>query len=376
VSSFLRLRAAKDPELNAESGFAELVAFLARDVVARSRETAAKTAAAEVDFVASQLEQQSQAERAVLDAPQATEQVVKELDRVQEQAKRLVHPAATWQQTLSDGIQDLVADVEHDLQSRLRTVIHDIEEVIDSGDPQDTWADTEVWLRRQIAIVTVANRDLLTERAELLAQEVAEHFQLPEGAKLVLPLPGTSDVEAVVLAPASTLAMPGGKLAPLLIAARSSYYLPMMMGTVAANVMGGGIVVHLAMAGFSLVLGTGIGKKIIGDEKKRQRTYRQQQAKAAVRRFIDEVAFVMNKETRDVLRTAQRHLRDDFQARALQLERSAYEAMEAARRVSELDETQLAARERELQAREDQLGSVRAAAREVAGVRELAGARG
>ena len=376
VSSFLRLRAAKDPDLNAESGFAELVAFLARDVVARAREKSAKTAAVEVEFVASQLEQQSQAERAVIDAPQSTEQVVKELDRVQEQVKRLIHPTATWQQTLSDGIQDLVADVEHDLQARLRTVIHDVEEVIDSGDPQETWNDTEVWLRRQIAIVTVANRDLLTGRAEDLAQDVSDHFQLPEGAKLVLPLSGTTDVEAVVLAPASTLAMPGGKLAPLLVAARSSYYLPMMMGTVAANVMGGGIVIHLAMAGFSLVLGTGIGKKIIGDEKKRQQTYRQQQAKAAVRRFIDEVAFVMNKETRDVLRAAQRHLRDDFQGRAMQLERSAYEAMEAARRLSELDETQLAARELELQTREGQLESVRAAAREVAGAREPAVSRG
>ena len=116
-----------------------------------------------------------------IDAPQSTEQVVKELDRVQEQAKRLIHPTATWQQTLSDGIQDLVADVEHDLQARLRTVIHDVEEVIDSGDPKDTWNDTEVWLRRQIAIVTVANRDLLTERAEQLAQDVADHFELPEG---------------------------------------------------------------------------------------------------------------------------------------------------------------------------------------------------
>jgi hypothetical protein len=201
----------------------------------------------------------------VLEAPHATEQVVKELDRVQEQAKRLIHPTATWQQTLSDGIQDLVADIEHDLQARLRTVIHDVEEVIDSGDPKDTWDDTEVWLRRQIAIVTVANRDLLTERAEQLAQEVAEHFKLPEGTKLAIPLAGKADFDSVVLAPASSLAMPGGKLAPLLMAARSSYYLPMMAGTVAANMMGGTVVLHLAMAGISLVLGTGIGKKVIGD---------------------------------------------------------------------------------------------------------------
>jgi predicted GTPase len=55
VSSILRLRAVQDPELNAESGFSELVTFLARDVVARTRERSARTAAVEVDFVASQL---------------------------------------------------------------------------------------------------------------------------------------------------------------------------------------------------------------------------------------------------------------------------------------------------------------------------------
>ncbi|MGB7982129.1 MAG: dynamin family protein [Candidatus Nanopelagicales bacterium] len=369
VSSFLRLRAAKDPGLNAESGFSDLVAFLARDVVAATRTHSAKAAAVEVDFVASQLEQQSQAERAVIQAPQTTEQVVAELDRVQEQAKRLIQPTATWQQTLSDGIQDLVADVEHDLQARLRTVLHDVDEVIDSGDPQDTWGDTEVWLRRQIAIVTMANRDLLTARAEELAQDVADHFELPAGSKLVLPL-GGADGDAAALAPASTLAMPGGKLAPFLVAARSSYYLPMMLGSVAAGVLSGGIVIHLTIVGFSLVLGTGIGKKIIGDEKKRQRTFRQQQAKAAARRFVDEVAFALNKETRDILRTAQRHLRDDFQGRAMQLERSAHEAKTSARRLGQLGEDQFVARAQELQAREGRLESVRSAAREVAGPAE------
>jgi hypothetical protein len=128
--------------------------------------------------------------------------------------------------------------------------------------------------------------------------------------------------------------------------------------------------------GVALVLGTGIGKKIIGDEKQRQRTFRQQQAKGAARRFVDEVAFALNKETRDVLRTAQRHLRDDFQDRAMQLERSAQEAMAAARRLSQMDEGQLAARAHELQVREGRLESVRAAAREVAGAREPVGDRG
>ena len=340
VSSFLRLRAAKDPSLNDESGYADLVTFLASEVVAKTRAGAAQAAAREVEFVASQLEQESQAERAVLAEPERRAEVVADLSQVQQQTRRLVSPTATWQQTLSDGIQDLVADVEHDLQARLRTVIHDVEEIIDQGDPKDAWTDTEVWLRRQVAIVTVANRDMLMERAEELTQTVAEQFDLEAETGINLHLETVGEaLDAVALAPASSLSMPGGKLAPLMTAARTSFYVPIMLGSRGGGrVLGGvGIVVHLAIAGISLSLGAGIGRKIIADERKRQRTYRQQQAKAAVRRFVDEVAFIMNKQTRDGLRSTQRQLRDDFQARAMLMDRSAGQALEAARRTSGLD---------------------------------------
>ena len=367
VSSFLRLRAAKDPTLNEESGFADLVAYLAGEVVAKTRANAAQAAAREVEFVASQLEQQSQAERAVLAEPDKREEVVAELSEAQRQTRKLVAPTATWQQTLADGIQDLVADVEHDLQARLRTVIHDVEEIIDQGDPKDTWADTEVWLRRQVAIVAVANRDMLTGRAAELARTVAEQFDLEAGTGIALHLEAVGEtLDAVELAPASSLAMPGGKLAPLMMAARTSFYVPIMLGGIAASVIPGlGIVAHLAIAGISLSLGAGIGRKIIADERKRQRTYRQQQAKVAVRRYVEEVAFLLNKQTRDGLRSTQRQLRDDFQARAMLMDRSAARALEAAQRTSGLDAETLRARQRELEAEDRRLDEVRTAAREV-----------
>jgi hypothetical protein len=369
VSSFLRLRAAKDPTLNDESGFTDLVAYLAGEVVAKTRENAAQAAAREVEFVASQLEQQSQAEHAVLAEPDKRQEVVAELSEAQRQTRKLVAPTATWQQTLADGIQDLVADVEHDLQARFRAVLHDVEEIVDQGDPKDSWADTEVWLRRQVAIVTVANRDMLTSRSAELAGTVAEQFDLEAEAGIALHLEAVGQtLDAVELAPASSLSMPGGKLAPLMMAARTSFYVPIMLGSIAASAIPGlGIVAHLAIAGISLSLGAGIGRKIIADEKKRQRTYRQQQAKVAVRRYVEEVAFLMNKQTRDGLRSTQRQLRDDFQARAMLMDRSAVRALEAAQRTSGLDTETLRARERELQAEDRRLDEVRTAARELVG---------
>ena len=275
--------------------------------------------------MASQLEQESQAERAVLAEPERRAEVVADLSQVQQQTRRLSSPTATWQQTLSDGIQDLVADVEHDLQARLRTVIHDVEEIIDQGDPKDAWADTEVWLRRQVAIVTVANRDMLMERAEELTRTVAEEFDLEAETGIALHLEAVGEaLDAVALASASSLAHAGrqagaaddGRPDQLLRAdhARRS-------GRV--RLLAGGCRSCWPIAGISLSLGAGIGRKIIADERKRQRTYRQQQAKAAVRRFVDEIAFIMNKQTRDGLRSTQRQLRDDFQARAMLMDRSA-----------------------------------------------------
>jgi hypothetical protein len=103
--------------------------------------------------------------------------------------------------------------------------------------------------------------------------------------------------------------------------------------------------------------------------------YRQQQAKAATRRFVDEVAFVMNKETRDSLRRAQRQLRDDFQYRATVMQRSSSAALDAANRAARLTPAEQAARAARLAAEAEQLRTIRSTMREVAatGVRAAAG---
>ncbi|MFC5263933.1 dynamin family protein [Kribbella qitaiheensis] len=367
VSSFLRLRAAQRPELNEESGFAPLVEFLATAVVVPGTTRAAATIAQEVDFVATQLAQESDAERVVLTKPQSRPEVLSKLTKARDQAAGLTAAGATWQQTLSDGIADLVADVEHDLQSRLRTVMRDVETIIDQGDPNETWGDTEVWLRRQVAVAGVANRDLLIERARDLGERVAEAFDLEAGTEVEVELSQFStDLEQLELASVSTLSMPGGRLASLMMAGRTGIFVPMIVFS-----LGSLFLPVIAVAGVAATLGAGIGGKLLKDERKRQRTYRQQQAKGAVRRYVDEVAFVMNKDTRDSLRKTQRQLRDDFQERAGLIHRSAAAALTAADRTAKLPPAAQSARAAELAAEGDRLRSLRSGLREVA----MAGAR-
>jgi hypothetical protein len=367
ISSLLRLRAGSDAELNAESRFADLVAFLARDVVAATRDGAARSAAAEVVFVTSQLQQQAEAERAVIAAPERAAEVVAELDVAQRQASKLAAPTATWQIALGDGIDKLMSDISYDLQQRFREILREAEAAIDEYDPKDVWTDLDAWLRRELAMATVANRDLLTEQAETIAATVAEQFEMPGSGGLVLNLEVTGDaLDQAALAPAASLPTGGGKFMPLLMAGRTGY-LPLVLGGTLAGIVGltggfGGI----AILALSAVLGGGIGTKIFRDELERRKTVRQQVAKNAVRKFIEEVSFLVSKQTGDWLRSTRQQLRDDFQVRALQLERSAREAAYAAERARGMDAEEQRERDRLLARQQQQLELVRSAARTMA----------
>ncbi len=363
VSSFLRLRAARQPELNEESGFAPLVEFLARDVVhaATLRETAA--VAHEVDFVAGQLAHQADAERVVLARPDQRESLVDRLGQATARAQALGGPAAGWQQALGDGIQDLVADVEHDLQARLRGVLKEVREIIDRSDPKETWSETEGWLRREVAAAGVASRDLLVARAAELADAVAEQFstEAGEAVELELELVGAT-LEQLRLPSASTFSMPGGRLGSLVIAARTSVVVPMLVVS-----LGQFLFPPLLLAGAAALLGAGLGGKLFRDEGRRQRSYRQTQAKAAAGKFVDEIAFEMNKATRDGLRRTHRRLRDEFQSRARSLHASASGALAAAERTATLPPDERARRATRLDEEAVRLAALRGDLRALSG---------
>jgi len=364
VSSFLRLRASMDAALNAESGFEALVRHLATGMVAAEADRAAEVAAQEVRFVATQLTHQPRAVQSVLERPAEAPQVIERLQQTTKRAAALAAPSAGWQQSLADGVQDLVADVDHDLNRRLRVVIQEVEEVIDRGDPKETWDDTEVWLRRQIAVAAVENRSMLLARAKALTQDVAGRFDL-EGADVApLTIPGASDSVALST-PMQPLGAQTGRVAAYVMAARSAVYAPMVLFGLVSAVAGASLVPIAGVA--AAALGAGIGQKMFRDEGKRQRTYRQQQAKIVARKFVDDVAFVLNKDTRDALRTTQRQLREDFQARAVSMQLSTQAALRSAERAAALDGAERTARAQKAADDEARLESLRTGLRIAAG---------
>ncbi len=350
VSSFLRLRATTDPSLNEEAGFAPLVTFLA-SVVSSQAGRAAEQAVAEVDFVAEHLAAATRAEKAVLAEPVRSEEVIQDLGRTHQRAAGLAAASAGWKVALSDGVQDLIADVDHDLQQRLRSVLREAEGVIEAGDPLETWDDTEAWLRRQVATAAVQNRELLLSRATDLAADLAADFELAGGA-FALRLRGLSDVtETAAMPDSAAIAVRPGRLQSIMMVTRTTTFGPMLMFSVAGLFGLAMPLVGVAAA----ALGAGLGQRAMREEGQRVRAGRRQQAKAAARKYVEEVSFVLSKESRDSLRETQRQLRDDFQARAEVLEASVSAALRAAQQASALGPEDRANRSRELAARDQRL---------------------
>jgi hypothetical protein len=339
VSSFLRLRAARAAErtrsaLDVESGFEALIKHLAVDVVVPTRAKAAAVVAHEVDFVMSELARASDAERVVLDRPEHGDQVVSKLAEADRTAQRLT--GASWQQVLTDGVQDLVSDVEYDLQQRLRDLLRQAEDVIDQGDPLESWGDVEAWLRRQVAAARLANTDLMLARARELSDSVATQFDLNVGQDVDIPLDGLpSALDALEVASPTEMGLRKGRLNTFIVGARSTIFIPMIVYSVGSALFPPSAI--LAVAAAALSLGAGVGGKFIRDEAKRKRQQRQREAKAATRKYIDEVAVVMSKEARDRLRLTQRALRDDFRQRATIIGNSTSAAVTRAQEAVRMD---------------------------------------
>ncbi len=119
-------------------------------------------------------------------------------------------------------------------------------------------------------------------------------------------------------------------------------------GVVLVGAFGGLLGLTIA-APVGLAVGMTVGRKLMRDERERQVEYRRQQAKQELRRYVDEVAFIVGKDSRDAVRRTQRFLRDEFTARAALAERSSAQALAAVRQAAQSPEDERAARGRELE---------------------------
>jgi hypothetical protein len=353
VSSFLRMRAqAQDSsQLNTESGFPHLVDLLRRDVLGAAEGRALAAGRAELAFVVAQLRERVDAEHAAAIAPAEAPAVAK---RFVEKTRRSAWlGGGSWQTVLGDGIQDLTADVDHDLRERLRLMVRRGEELLDSSDPRDTWRDFQAWAAREATAAAVDNLMLLVTRTEQLARDVAERFDIEyDSLDVDLPSPDLA-MHKVDELDVSFQKSGIQQFLGAFTAARVTYGGFYMLGAV-------GALFNVALAApLGLLAGMTLGRRLVKQERERQAQQRRLQAKQELRRYVDDVTFHVGRDSREAVRRTQRFLRDEFASRAQAVERSAAATAAAVRQTAALPDEERARRAAVLAAQRRELDRLR-----------------
>ena len=330
VSSDLRLEAARlqDSELNTESGFPVLITHLRNEIVGKAQRLQRRSVSQDLLSVTENLRLSLQSELEALENPEGTPRMIAELELARTEADELRKRSARWQITLNDGISDLIADMEYDLRDRLRRIQREAEAAIDQGDPGPSWNEFSKWLEECAAAAISDTFVWTSERAQWLAAQVAEHFAAEEVSLPVMRVSDSGDA----LDPVDAMPdMEDGRINPMqkvLIGMRGSYGGVLMFGLL-TGIFGMALINPLSV-GAGLLL----GRKAYREDKEARLKRRQGEAKALVRRQIDDVTFQVGKQLKDRLRLVQRSIRDHFTEIAEEHHRSLTDSVSAAQKAA------------------------------------------
>ena len=371
ASSLLRSHAISlnDKELNEESNFPAIVKFLSDKVLSRENDRVRDQVIGELRSAAEHLTLAVDSELSALNDPDVRERLTDELERRKDEAQDAVQQSALWQQVLNDGIADLTADVDHDLRSRFRAITAHTENVIDGCDPSVHWAEIGAELEQAVAEAVGDNFVWAFRRSEALAEEVARTFveagldavQAPEisAREMGANFGGFKSLARMDAKPvsASSKAVSG---------MRGSYGGVLMFGML-------GSLAGLGMFNpLSIGAGLLLGRKAYKEDMENRMARVRNEAKNNVRRFIDDISFVVTKESRDRLQAIHRQLRNHYRGIANQTTRSLNESLQAMLTSARLEENERNQRVAELSRQLNILNQVSAKAAELAAPRPAA----
>ncbi len=347
-SSLLRSHAIQlnDKELNEESNFPAIVKFLTEQVASRQNDHIRDQVVAEIRSSAEHLTLAVNTELAALNDPDVRDRLKDELERRKDEASEALQQTALWQQVLNDGIADLSTDIDHDLRGRFRIIGQHTEKEIDSCDPTQHWAEIGTELENAIATAVGDNFVWAYQRAEVLAEEVARTFMEAGLEAVKMPQIDAREMGAglgEIKSLANLEAKPVGKARKIGIGMQGSYGGVLMFGMM-TSFAGLGMFNPLSL-GAGLLMGRSAYRENMDNRMARVRN----EAKLNTRRFIDDVSFVVNKESRDRLKGIQRQLRDHYRGIANQTTRSLNESLQATIASVKLEEDERNTRVKELE---------------------------
>jgi replication fork clamp-binding protein CrfC len=348
VSSLLRSHAVTldDKELNEESNFPAIVKFLGEKVLSRETDRVRDDILAEIRSAAEHLTMSVGSELAVVNDPGLRDRLGNDLELRKREALDALEQTALWQQTLNDGFTDLSTDVDHDMRARFRSLTEAIERQIDCCDPTRHWAEIGTDVEDAVATAVGDNFVWAYQRAEALADDVAGSFAAAGLNSVMSPELSARAMGAEFgrLESLSELeSKPAGKGQKVVTGLRGSYGGMVMIGML-SSVAGLGLFNPLSV-GAGLLL----GRMAYKEDQENRLLRARAEAKTNVRRFVDDVSFVVGKESRDRLKTIHRRLRDHYRDIANEITRSLNESLQSTVAAAHVQEAERDNKVRELE---------------------------
>lgn len=354
VSALLRLRAAAtdDRALNAESGFPPLIARLLRDRADKSDRLARASVALVARTVVEQLAAPLRAELSDRDTAEQTGPISR-LHAAQREVDELRRCTTRWQNTLTDEMANLLADIEYDLRDRTRTILREVDEAFDRADPLVGWETFQEWLDGTLVEAVEANHRWLTQRCEWVAARVASHFtrygyDVPPQWRV----PPPDDVVE---------RLPSLERPTIDRFTASQKLISGMKGSYGGLLMFG---LAMTLAGMPMInpvsIGAGVlfGGKSIRDESKSMLRRRQATVKSAVQRHVDDFFVRVTKECRDTARQVQRVIRDHFTEVTEELQEAIVQSFRTAKQAADAEAAVREQRQREIEQRMRRLAAL------------------
>ena len=349
-----------DADLVDGSGIPALRRLLRDDVLDPGRDRAAVVLVDEGRAVVEHLAAATDEQLRLVRDPAAARAARQRYEDLAARLQELREGSARWQQVLSDGIADLSNQTSFRFRAELRQLGRDLDEQVEQLRTPEEWDELGATLQRRVAelasglfadvdrqVEDLAERIRAEVRDELawsgegrgdggdpVADLVAAELSLPEAQR------------GLRAAAGGTVTALRGAQSGLLLFGLLGRYLPM------------GAAALLFSNPVTLVLGAAFAGKQVLNVRRQNLTARRQQARAAVRTFLDDFQFEASNRLGEVLRARSRDLRDQVGSRVAELQATARDLAEEARREAAAEEAEQARLVADLEATRVALGAV------------------
>jgi len=364
VSSALRIKAigASDGTLDAESGYPAFLESIAARVVAPARSLAIARAVREVSAVLSQIGDGATSEIRALESPAQHAELVQEVQSAETRLRDLRTATGRWGQILADGFSDLRSSVDFKLRADMRLVVEDAEKEIQHRDPASSWDEfsdgirthASTAIRNALSGIDVGSDNVGRRIFALISSEAAP-FQGGSEKR-------SADLETFGRRLSRPETRASGRLdwgIGALRGAQGGGYLVAWVGSIA------GLSVSAPLA---MIAGAAFAAKFVYDERTKAVERRRQEARTAVRQFVDAINVECSARLAQMLVTLNRTLRDEFQARLEQEMQTTAELARSLRQSLEASTQEREAKLRILRTRAQRVAALDASLRQMSAV--------